>query len=161
LLVTGGTFTARSVMRSWAVDFISLRFRKRNGPKPFVSSRPRKKFCQTASSSTSARFCCTVSMPCFCASLGVPKCTTSPSKVMVPESGGWIPERQRTSVDLPAPLSPMSAVISPRRRVMDAPFSACTPPKDFLMSLAESSTPASVVPRFVAVVVSVISSGTS
>ena len=34
-----------------------------------------------------------------------------------PVSGRWIPDMQRTRVDLPAPLSPTSAVISPRRKV--------------------------------------------
>ena len=89
------------------------------GPMPRTSSRLRKRFCQTVRSSTRARFWWTVSMPSSRASSGDVKCSGLPSMVMVPACGWWMPEMQRTRVDLPAPLSPTRAVISPWRRVRE------------------------------------------
>ena len=40
--------------------------------------------------------------------------TALPSKRISPPSGWWTPDRIFTSVDLPAPFSPMSAVTAPR-----------------------------------------------
>jgi hypothetical protein len=86
-------------------------------------------------------------MPWLRAAFGLSNDTVSPSSVIWPESGLWMPDSDRTMVLLPAPLSPMRAVISPRRMVIDAPFRACTPPNDFLMSVAvRMKSPAGVVP---------------
>ena len=44
-------------------------------------------------------------------------------------SGRTVPEMTFISVDLPAPLGPISPTISPLPTWIDAPFRACTPPK--------------------------------
>jgi hypothetical protein len=50
--------------------------------------------------------------------------TPSPLKCTTPSSAGSTPDRIFTSVDLPAPLAPMRATISPRSIDSDAPESA-------------------------------------
>src|SRR5437588_234059 len=57
--------------------------------------------------------------------------TTSPSKAISPESMAWMPATHLISVDLPAPLSPTSAITSPFRTSKSTSVSACTEPKDF------------------------------
>src|SRR5689334_17576467 len=54
-----------------------------------------------------------------------------PSKTTSPESAAWIPAMHLISVDLPAPLSPSSAITSPRRTSRSTSVSACTEPNDF------------------------------
>ena len=54
-------------------------------------------------------------MPALRLSSGAWKSTGSPSTVMRPSSGRCTPVRHLISVDLPAPLSPTMAVISPVR----------------------------------------------
>src|SRR5438093_7761645 len=57
--------------------------------------------------------------------------TVSPSIRISPASMGWMPARHLMSVDLPAPLSPTSAITSPLRTSKSTSVSACTEPKDF------------------------------
>src|SRR5512145_36436 len=53
---------------------------------------------------------------------------SSPSNRMRPPEGRITPVRQLKNVDLPAPLGPMMARISPRRTVRLTPFNAVRPP---------------------------------
>src|SRR5262245_47632587 len=52
-----------------------------------------------------------------------------PSNTMRPLVGRSTPVRQLKKVDLPAPLGPMMARISPRRTLTETPLSAVRPPK--------------------------------
>ena len=70
-------------------------------------------------------------MPRRAASLGPWIETGVPSKEISPESIGWIPAIDLISVDLPAPLSPTSAMISPGWTTRSTSVSACTEPKCF------------------------------
>ena len=63
------------------------------------------------------------------ASAGDEMCVGSPSKRTSPASNGKIPAMHLIIVDLPAPLSPTSAVTSPARATRSTPRSACTAPK--------------------------------
>src|SRR3954470_3773934 len=58
-------------------------------------------------------------------------CTTWPSNTTSPESGEWMPAMHLISVDLPAPLSPTSAITSPFRTSKSTSVSACTEPNVF------------------------------
>jgi hypothetical protein len=68
----------------------------------------------------------------FWASCGPLKCRTCPSIRISPWSGVTAPAIALTKVDLPAPLSPMMAVISPGYRSKSAPFIATTVPYRFI-----------------------------
>src|SRR2546430_779895 len=57
--------------------------------------------------------------------------TVSPSIRISPASMGWMPATHLISVDLPAPLSPTSAITSPLRTSRSTSVSACTEPNDF------------------------------
>src|SRR2546422_10631617 len=59
--------------------------------------------------------------------------TTSPSNRTSPESAGWMPAMHLINVDLPAPLSPTSAITSPSRTSKSTSVSACTEPKLLLI----------------------------
>src|SRR5437016_2930197 len=63
-----------------------------------------------------------------------------PSTRISPEVGVSVPDKILTSVLLPAPLSPMSAVTSPALTSKSAPASALTWPYTFVMSRASSTT---------------------
>ena len=65
-----------------------------------------------------------------------PSSPVSPSMVMAPEVGGCTPEMILISVDLPAPLSPTSATISPGWTSSEKLSMAMTPPKVLRMSLS-------------------------
>ena len=56
-------------------------------------------------------------------------CVGSPSNSTSPASNGKMPATHLIIVDLPAPLSPTSAVTSPARATRSTPRSACTAPK--------------------------------
>ena len=47
---------------------------------------------------------------------------------MRPVRGGTMPEIERSVVDLPAPLAPMSVTISPSSTLIEMPFSASIEP---------------------------------
>ncbi len=81
----------------------------------------------------------TVSMPNCRASSGEWNRTCSPRKRISPASCGCTPVRQRTSVDLPAPLSPRSAVTSPGASFRSTPWSAWTAPKDLRSPVISTS----------------------
>src|SRR5919206_1426581 len=70
-------------------------------------------------------------MPSLPASFGPCTVTGSPSKSISPASIGWMPATHLMSVDLPAPLSPTSAITSPSRTSKFTRSSACTAPKLF------------------------------
>ena len=60
-------------------------------------------------------------------------CTSSPWTKIFPVSGLWNPVRIFTSVDFPAPLSPISPSTSPERTWSETSSSAVTTPKLLLM----------------------------
>src|SRR5690348_12353980 len=62
--------------------------------------------------------------------------TGEPLRMIVPPSGACTPVRIFTSVDLPAPFSPISAVTQPAGSSRLARSSARTPPKDLRMSVS-------------------------
>src|SRR5918999_693398 len=68
-------------------------------------------------------------MPRRAASLGPWMFTSWPSKRISPLSNGWMPAMHLISVDLPAPLSPTSAMTSPLRTWKSTSNSAWTAPK--------------------------------
>src|SRR4051812_49924352 len=59
--------------------------------------------------------------------------TSCPSNRIRPLSAVWVPATHFTSVDLPAPLSPTSAITSPARTSKSTSSSACTEPNVFVM----------------------------
>src|SRR4029077_1339114 len=72
-------------------------------------------------------------MPSLAASFGPWIWTSSPSNRISPLSGECVPAMHLISVDLPAPLSPTSAITSPLRTSKSTSVSACTDPNDFVM----------------------------
>src|SRR5690349_10223054 len=72
-------------------------------------------------------------MPLVRALLASAKLTVAPSSQIVPELGACTPETILTSVDLPAPLSPTSATISPACRSSEKSSMATMPPKALRM----------------------------
>src|ERR1700690_3910862 len=62
-----------------------------------------------------------------------------PSKKISPLSQPWIPAMHLMRVDLPAPLSPTSAMISPARTSKSTSDSACTEPNDLVMPRSSRS----------------------
>src|SRR5918999_5521937 len=68
-------------------------------------------------------------MPRRAASLGPWMFTSWPSKRISPLSNGWMPAMHLISVDLPAPLSPTSAMTSPWDTWKSTSNSAWTAPK--------------------------------
>src|SRR5215467_6706989 len=59
--------------------------------------------------------------------------TRLPSNRISPLSGECVPAMHLISVDLPAPLSPTSAITSPFRTSKSTSVKACTDPNDFVM----------------------------
>ena len=66
-------------------------------------------------------------------------CTVSPSKTISPLSGEWVPATHLIRVDLPAPLSPTSAITSPGMTSNSTSLSAWTEPKLFEIPWSSSS----------------------
>ena len=60
--------------------------------------------------------------------LGLVSLTFTPLTVTVPSSGRSAPTRQRSTVDLPAPLRPVSATASPAWTFMEKPSTMVTGP---------------------------------
>src|ERR1700737_3536386 len=83
-------------------------------------------------------------MPCRRASSGLRKCTGWPSSSTSPSSGTVAPESALMSDDLPAPLSPITAMISPGSTSKSQPSRAVTGPYR-LISPRACSTGAAVV----------------
>src|SRR5690606_3062708 len=82
----------------------------------------------------------TVLMPRAWASSGVVGATGAPSSTMLPASGISTPVTSLIRVDLPAPFWPISAWISPARRVSPASARATVAPKRLRRPLAWSTT---------------------
>src|SRR3954454_1054521 len=68
-----------------------------------------------------------------------PVMSASPRR-MVPLVGGRSPESRLVSVDLPAPLGPITAWMRPRQRSTETSFTAARPPKRLVSRAAESRT---------------------
>src|SRR3954465_10761076 len=66
-----------------------------------------------------------------------PVMSASPRR-MVPLVGGRSPESRLVSVDLPAPLGPMTAWMRPRQRSTETSLTAARPPKRLVRCVAES-----------------------
>ncbi len=79
---------------------------------------------------------CTVTTPAALASRGVRGEKGLPLKRICPPSGASTPERIFTKVDLPAPLAPISATISPASIVIDRSTSARVEPKERARAVA-------------------------
>src|SRR6476660_8083843 len=84
-------------------------------------------------------------MPRAATSLGPCTVTGLPSNRYVPLSIGWMPAMALTRVDLPAPLSPTSAVTSPGYTWKSTSCRTCTTPK--LLLTPRSSRMGSVIGR--------------
>ncbi len=132
-----------SVATAWRIDLIDVTRRLASVSIVFASiggslsrwntscaSRPRYMFWTTSRLSQRARSWYTTSIPSFAASFGPWIETRSPSKIISPASIGWMPAMHLISVDLPAPLSPTSAITSPFRTSKSTSVSACTEPND-------------------------------
>ena len=74
-------------------------------------------------------------MPRSSASRGLPRWSRSPRQCTAPVSGCRIPASTLSSVDLPAPFSPIRACASPSATPNVTPRSALTAPNDFLTSV--------------------------
>src|SRR5918998_6528771 len=101
-------------------------------------------------------------MPAWRASWGDRKCTSRPSRKTCPESGINAPVNALIKVDLPAPLSPMTARTSPGCRSTSTPSKPITLPKvlirpraDITVVLGSASSPAG--PRYFSSVAELIS----
>src|SRR5215470_8892053 len=77
-------------------------------------------------------------MPSLAASFGPWMCTSCPSNRIRPLSAAWVPATHLIRVDLPAPLSPTSAITSPERTSKSTPRNASTDPK--LLKIPRSSS---------------------
>src|SRR3984957_12295825 len=82
-------------------------------------------------------------MPARACTSGGARVTSLPSKTMRPVVGWVSPARQLKNVDLPAPLGPISPMISPCSTVRSAPATARKPPNSLETLVASSSTGAS------------------
>src|SRR3989344_3508702 len=92
------------------------------------SSRPRNRFSAMVMAGATARSWYTVSMPARRASMGLLNWMRWPSSRISPSSGTVAPDSALMRLDLPAPLSPITARISPARSSKSAPSSAVTWP---------------------------------
>src|SRR3954471_16423528 len=77
--------------------------------------------------------------PAAIAARGVSNVTSVPSKRSRPSSGPWSPERTRSSVDFPAPFSPINASTSPERISSETSSRAVTPEKRLPMPSTASA----------------------
>ena len=78
-------------------------------------------------------------MPRAEAAKGDGKATIAPSSVMVPLSGCTMPLMIFTSVDLPAPFSPISPWTRPAEKLSETLSRACVLPKRLLIPVRLSS----------------------
>ena len=101
---------------------------------------PMRTFSETLRSGNSRGSWWTTAMPSSRARAGPWMTVGSPSRVIVPRSGWWMPARILTSVLLPAPFSPTSAWTSRGRRSRSTPSSAWVAPKRIVMSRSEART---------------------
>ena len=99
---------------------------------------PSARFSATLCRPTSTGCCGTSPIPIFSANAGEPICTAFPAKRISPSSGRYKPYKMLINVDLPAPFSPSSARISPRRNSRFTPSLAITPGKRFVMPSSSS-----------------------
>ena len=111
----------------------STRSLPRARPVAVVISRPRKMLSTTDRLGHRLSSWWTMATPWATASVVEAKAMGSPSSSMVPEVGGWTPERIFMRVDLPAPFSPMRATTSPARISKSTPRRAWVAPKALVM----------------------------
>src|SRR5688500_10169149 len=71
---------------------------------------------------------------------GLRPVTSSPPSRTVPEVGARSPESRLVSVDLPAPLGPITAWMRSRQRSSVTSFTAASPPKRLVRPRADSRT---------------------
>ncbi len=91
-------------------------------------STPSRRFCATVSPGTSESSWNAVAIPSSAARAGVAIRASSPNTSRLPASGRTTPLTIFTSVDLPAPFSPISACASPSRISKLTPSSATVAP---------------------------------
>src|SRR6478672_6958892 len=125
IVVTARVFSVSAVFDSITGSFICWN--------QLCASRPRYMFWTTSRLSQRARSWYTTSIPSLAASFGPWIETSLPSKRISPLSGVCAPAMHLISVDLPAPLSPTSAITSPRRTSRSTSDSASTEPKVLVM----------------------------
>ncbi|CAM5237675.1 hypothetical protein SSPIM334S_05979 [Streptomyces spiroverticillatus] len=107
-LVCGRTSRPTSSRRSCA-----RRLRVRRSTSPYLrGSRWKKRFSATVRFGSRFSSWWTTWTPAFIAAAASLGAYGSPPRRMVPVSGGWMPARMRTRVDLPAPFSPSRACTS-------------------------------------------------
>ena len=111
-----------------------------SSPPARVGSWPSIMFSATVMTGTSWKCWCTMPMPRRMASRGSLIGVASPRTLTVPVSGVIRPKIWLTRVDLPAPFSPSSATISPRRTYMLMSTFALTLPKLLDRPAMSSST---------------------
>ncbi len=92
-----------------------------------------------SSAGATARVWYTVSMPASRASFVALNDTGRPSTNSSPPSGTIAPDRHLISVDLPAPLSPMTASTSPGYSLRSTPASPTTRPNVLTRPRASST----------------------
>src|SRR5689334_4879270 len=111
------------------------------------ASRVRKMFWATVSVGTRLISWKIIAIPARRAASGLCSVSGAPSTSMVPSSGTWTPFRILRMVDLPAPLPPRSAWISPRATRRSTPWSALTPPNDLTTPVILTASAAAAPPR--------------
>src|SRR3569833_1857436 len=74
-----------------------------------------------------------IATPAAIAAFVVVNCCSTPSSDTVPAAGWFTPNKTLSSVDLPAPFSPMRPCTSPQRTSSDTWSSASTPGKRTVM----------------------------
>ncbi len=107
---------------------------------PCFLSAPSTTFSSTVRLSASMKCWKTMPTPAAIASAGDPRVTASPLISIVPESGRWTPYRIFMRVDLPAPFSPTTAWMVPRRTVRLMSSLAITPGKRLPMPCRRTAT---------------------
>ena len=125
---SAATSKPQSVMIVRACSRIRRQSTRPRGPGPRRGWRPRKTFSATVRPGTTIECWNTVAIRPRHAATSPSEGAGWPSKRTSPASGGTIPLRMDTSVDLPAPLRPTRPRQRPRCRLSSTPRSACVEP---------------------------------
>src|SRR5512142_287738 len=107
---------------------------------------PTRRFSSTVSSGITAWPSGTWAIPALTICSGLRPARSAPASRMRPRRGLIMPLTARSSVVLPAPLAPSTAVIADVPAAMLTPFSAVTPPYPATSSSAASAGVAGTVP---------------